>query len=332
MREHHAVSQTSSIGANWPPIASTHNRLRGFYDRAVLRSEQEVNEFADEFEAWRLNMDPLDRLTVRAMTGIGNLPLLETVGLHLEAVIPLVVRNEELAVAYIGWNGPQRRINEVYLARHHQLLSSAINRAIDTEDRVSELAAQGFEPMIVNGTTPERRKVSLVSAFTDMYGAFGYDQSDVEQILLNPDNTIAYIAEGSRVISTSMAEKGRIAINGLSSFNIVEITEASTRIEYRRQGLYKAISGYLIQRLIEDNNDGTSPISAIYGENNLAMPGVVFAAAENGRRFSYFDAPFFGITQPFFGILPQSFKVEDGVETRPYNDFALSYVPLEERA
>ena len=144
----------------------------------------------------------------------------------------------------------------------------------------------------------------------------------------NPKSTFAYIKKANWVISSPLGGRAVIEVAGEESFRIVEITEASTRVEYRRRGLYKAISGFLIEKLIEESKDTVNPIGAIYGETNLAMPGVVFAAVENGRRFSYFDAPWLGINRPDFGILPQNFKVEDGVETRPYNDFALSYVPL----
>lgn len=329
MKEPQPVNETSSIGATWPPVVTAHNRLRGFYDETVLRNETDIEDFAQDFEACRASMEELDRLTVRAVVPTQSLAILEATGIQIEGAIPLSGFEHKLVIAYMGWNRPQRRISEQHLAAYSQLLARSVERGVDTKDRVAEMAAKGYSPKVINGSMPERQKEALVPAFADMYGAFGYDQSDVEQILLNPDNTIAYIADGSTVISTSMAERGRIAIKGLRPFHIVEITEASTRIEYRRQGLYKAISGYLIQRLIEDNGNGTSPVSAIYGENNLAMPGVVFAASENGRRFSYFDAQSLGIRQPYFGILPQSFKVEDGVETRPYNDFALSYVPLE---
>ncbi len=36
-----------------------------------------------------------------------------------------------------------------------------------------------------------------------------------------------------------------------------------------------------------------------------------------------------GVRQLDFGILQQNFRIEDGVETRKYNDFALSYVEMD---
>jgi hypothetical protein len=58
------------------------------------------------------------------------------------------------------------------------------------------------------------------------------------------------------------------------------------------------------------------------------MVGVLIVVHHNGRRVSYFDRARLGITREDFGILQQNFQVLDGVEDRPYNDFALSYIPL----
>lgn len=328
MKKHQAINQTSSIGANWPPVESSHNRLRGFYDVAVLDDEESVIDFAGQFEACRLGLESRDRLSIRAVARSGSLAMLGSVGVQIEGAIPLAGQGD-LVMIYTGWNRPARNIEKSYLAAHRQLLVRATERGIDTKDRLGELAAQGFSPKIVNGSTPERQKASLVPAFTDMYGSFGYDQPAVEELLINPANTIAYIQDGSTIVSTSMAEHGTIEVGGLDPFNIVEVTEASTRSQYRQRGLYKAISGYMIAQLLSEIQNSAKSVSAIYGESNLAMPGVVFAASENGRRFSHFDVSRFGINRPDFGILSQNFRVEDGVETRPYNDFALSYVLLD---
>ncbi len=125
-----------------------------------------------------------------------------------------------------------------------------------------------------------------------------------------------------------MAEKATITINGFGELSLVEITEASTHPDYRQRGLYRAVSGYLIQHLVSLCRDDAVPIDVLYGESNLAMPGVVIAAHQNGRRFSYFDRDSLGCDNSAFGILPQNFAVADGVETRDYNDFAVSYIPL----
>lgn len=165
----------------------------------------------------------------------------------------------------------------------------------------------------------------MIQRFIELYAAFGYNGVDVEDLLNNPLNTIAYVEDEEGVVSTALAERALIEVNGFRPLRIAEITEAVTRVKDRGRGLYRAISGYLVDSLVEDQE---KPLNIIYGESNLAMKGVLISAHHNGRRFSYFDAGSLGLKHPHFGILQQNFHVEDGTEKRPYNDFALSYVPI----
>ena len=139
-----------------------------------------------------------------------------------------------------------------------------------------------------------------------------------------------------------MAELAQITVQGLGVLVMAEVTEASTRPEFRGQGLYRLASGMLICRLADVSHqaitEGESPIHVIYGECNMNMPGVLQAALRNGRRFAVSDASSYGSAFDTtaraeqgrlpFGVLEQNFRVEDGVVAPGrYNDFALSYVP-----
>ncbi|HSW99953.1 MAG TPA: hypothetical protein VLH38_02875 [Patescibacteria group bacterium] len=316
-------SQTSSIGAVWPPVETTHNRVRGFYTDSIVTNTN-VGAFAAQFTEQRERLETLgsDRLTIRVVAHAGALATLDAMGVAVEAAIPLAnTPADNLVIAYTGHNKPNRSLDATtYVSLHHELLSRAVRRQSIAEP-AEMLGVHGFTQHIVDPTKAE----TLGPRFQELYAAFGYDEEDVVELLGNSNNTIAYVEDNDLVISTAMAESGTVEIAGLGATNIVEITEASTHPDYRGHGLYKAISGLLVQGLLEQRGH---EISALYGESNLAMPGVVYAAGENGRRFSHFDRATYGIIDPAFGILPQNFHVGDGAEQRPYNDFAVSYVPL----
>ena len=159
-----------------------------------------------------------------------------------------------------------------------------------------------------------------------MFDIFGYDEADVAEILNNADNTIIYLEVDGEVVSTAMAERAQIPIAGFGALELYEVTEASTLPNLRELGLYKIASGLLLEHLL--NQQATSPVHAIYGESNLAMPGVLIAGHKNGRRFNFFDRRRLSISNPNFGLLQQNFHIDDGREQRPYNDFAVSYLPL----
>lgn len=319
-------SQTSSIGAVWPPAVTSHNRLRGFFTEGIV-THATAGDFVAQVAEQQQQLQTLettDRLTIRAVAHAGALATLEEASLTVEGAIPLVNtgRHDDLVIAYIGHNEPARGEATKQLAAHHELLVCASSRQPDGKHPMAALQPYGFTHHAVD----HAEAAQLAPRFHDLYAAFGYSEQDVIELLASPDNTIAYVQDGERIISTAMAESGSIAVEGLETpLHIVEVTEASTHPDYRKRGLYKAVSGLLIRQLLAEQ-DGT--ISAIYGESNLAMPGVVFAAAENGRRFSHFDRTAYGLINPGFGILPQNFRVNDGAETRPYNDFAVSYVPI----
>ncbi|HSX15768.1 MAG TPA: hypothetical protein VLF40_03170 [Candidatus Saccharimonadales bacterium] len=318
----------SSIEAVWPPTDSTHQRLRGFYNEAVLDSETAVRDFAGQFHHYRQTIAAdaaHTRLSVRAVTTPEALRDLQVHQVPVEAVLPLALPEQSLVIAYTGWNAPGRAIRPADVTRHQQTLANAIGRTQTSEHSVASLAGQGITPACIEQTTSEADRRALVPKFAGLYAIFGYNLEQTEALLLDPNNVIAYLRHGNEVVSTAMAESGELAIKGLEPLRIAEITEASTLPAYRGLGLYRLVSGLLAQRL---RSPQTRPLHAIYGESNLAMPGVIIAAHHNGRRFSHFDAERYGIHSPQFGILPQNFRVEDGTETRPYNDFALSYLPI----
>ncbi len=314
-------NQTSSIGAVWPPIVSSNNRIKGFYEELV-DTPQDTESFIQEFnrhQAAAESHPEVDRLSIRTLASVGSIAMFDSAGISLEGAMP-IRGNKDLAIVYAAWNGVERTINEEQLAGHHDVLTQAVATPLKPAHALTD-----FRPAIIDRHTTDAEKSNMIEKFVDLYGTFGYDESDVEDILLNPANTIAFIEDEEGVVSTAMAERIVLPIEGHGDIRIAEVTEAITRHEMRGKGFYRAISRYLVDQLLDDDEQ---PLDVLYGESNLAVNGVLVAAHQNGRRFSYFDRERFGVRQAGFGVIQQSFKVEDNSEQRPYNDFALSYFPL----
>jgi len=312
----------SSIGASWPPIEASNNRLRGFYDLPVNDQAEAVN-FANEFFYYQsvvTDHPSIDRLSIRLITDIRQLAILESLGVTIEAAIPLRSNPDQL-LTYTAWNAPARQASEADLQRHWQLLTRTV---ITAEPQRANLP-HGLTAQIIDEQVPDEARLALSPAFAELYANFGYNPDETAELVTNPANTIAYIADETGILSTAMAERATIKLTGQSDLELAEVTEAITRPDQRGNGLYTAISDHLVRHLLEHQ---TLALDALYGESNLAMVGVIRAARHNGRRFSFQDRRQLGINQPYFGILPQNFHVTDGQETRPYNDFALSYYPL----
>jgi hypothetical protein len=324
MTERNTVGQTSSIGAVWPPEPSSHQRLRGFYTEGVVRTEVDAALFAAQFADQHKvaqKTEGISRLSIRVVAHAGSLATLERMGVGIEAALPLAGTEPGLVVAYTAANEPDRSMDEGHVAAHQELLGRALARPQRPAHTAAQLASRGLTPHTVGRADAS----ALTPRFAPLYAPFNYDETDVAELLANPNNTIAYIADGDRIVSTAMAEHAAVTVRDLGTISLVEITEASTDPEYRGYGLYKAVSGHLTHQLQASGQ----PMHALYGESNLAQPGVVYAAHENGRRFAHFDAAEYGLDgRADFGMLAQNFRVADGAETRTFNDFALSYVPL----
>ncbi|MDB5185174.1 MAG: hypothetical protein JWN38_982 [Candidatus Saccharibacteria bacterium] len=328
------ASSTSSIGAAWPPAPAAFERLRGIFNQGIVETAGDCASFADIFQYYCAELagpTPPTRLSLRLVTYGRQLRLLESLGVTIEAAIPLANTEPEMVLAYAANNLTGREAGEQSLAVHRRLLQTVGEQRLrDTRDKRKLLIEAGFMPGAVERQQETVDCTQLERQFLEMYAIFGYDIHDVRQILTSPTNTIVYAANQDGIVSTAMAERASIPIAGFGTLELAEITEASTRPDYRQRGLYKAVSGLLIEQLLM--RQAIDPVHALYGESNLTMPGVIIASYENGRNFSYFDHARFSVQNPNFGILQQNFSIDDGREQRPYNDFAVSYVPLQSEA
>lgn len=311
------MSEVSSVGPTWPPEKTSQERVRGFYPR-IIEGDSDIDTLIEAMGATTdtLGDDNITRLAFRAVTRVDQLKTLdgELAGssMGLEAAIP--IQHPELdnhSIAYLGANTPQRSI----ATEHYSAYAERIRR---TSQQPRTYTDGTLELKIVD----PRNAAQLVAPFTELYQPFGYNEEETADILKDPGNIIAYINQKGRPVSTAMAEQASIPTEA-GEVNITELTEASTLPQLRGAGLYTLCVGGLVRHIKHSQNT-----NALYGESNLSTDRVIHAAHQTGRRFSHNDASGYSIDSTGFGILPQNFSVNDGVETRRYNDFAVGYYEL----
>ncbi|HYH36347.1 MAG TPA: GNAT family N-acetyltransferase [Candidatus Saccharimonadales bacterium] len=323
------MSEVNSVGAVWPPTISTDNRLRGFYSEKVVRTQEEVSEFAARAQTFlpQLGSDSgCDRLSIRLVTSENAVASIDQTGLQVEAAIPFAYGGEGLTLTYVGHNQAHRVMSAVDLIRHRTTLQHIVQSDHDRVNPAIQLHKKGFSPQMLDINSPEERRTDIVGSLTELYSVFGYDQAATNDLVTNPSNFVAYIEDNDSIISTATAERVAITVKGLGALQLVEITDGVTHPAYKGRGLFKAIYGYLVNKMLAQEEE--QPIDVLYSESNLAVMGMLMASHKIGQRYNYFDAGRFGLQNRYFGILPQSFSVKDGIETRSYNDFAVSYTPL----
>jgi hypothetical protein len=326
-------STTSSIGAAWPPIEASNDRLRGFYPE-VVATASDADNLAVAFEQSQRATHEHPNATRLSLRAVVEGKLLPTLGeaMQLEAALP-IANTPGQYILYAAWNDPARKPTNAALEGHRSLITQAQSRPLVNGEPFAELLSKGFEPRILTPQTSLAKRRNQKDRFLELYSKFDFNEDDVEELLTSPHNTIAYIEnDEGKVISTALAERGSVTVGGYATegiLHIAEITEAVTDPAARGRGLYRALSGFLSKCVLEEQRTGQPPLDALYGESNLSSPGVIISAHRNGRKFSMDDASHLGLAhQPHFGILQQSVRVNDGSETRPYNDFALTYIPL----
>jgi hypothetical protein len=323
------TAATSSIGATWPPVPTNNDRLRGFYaDRIIPATQAEVYAFGDELEAVRSVMASEQlgsRLAVKAIMETGAISLLRSF-VKVEAAVPLANGHHDLQMVFLGFNlGSRRPAEQEFINGQSTIFNAIYTGRSGNNTNLPNTDGLVVETLRGDTAAPDRIE-SLTPEFSELFTPFGYDQTNTAAILGDPNNTLVYLRneETGHIVSSAMAETATVAVGGLGDIAITEITEAITRSEFRGHGYYRLVSRLLVNEMRDQIEDGR-PINAIYGEGNIASPGVLVAAAQNGRRFSMEDAAALGVPRNRFGILPQSFAIADGSEPG-YRDLAVSYL------
>ncbi len=326
------IASTSSIGAAWPPVEGSNQRMRGFYTE-VVQSEADLSTLITECSEAQKRAEAHTEVTRLGIRAVMRNTLIPAFGdaMMLEGALP-IGSTPGRSIVYAAWNDVGRRASDEDLAAHYDTIAAAQAREPVTDSPYLELIEKGYVPKIIDGRMDRATRLAQAGRFLELYGKFDFDEGDVRELLTNPNNTIAYIQnEAGDIISTVLAERGSIPIMGQpnNQLTIAEITEAVTDPDMRGGGLYRGLSGLLVQCMVDNHIVGDAPLDTLYGESNLSAVGVLVSAHRNGRRFSIDDAPALGVKgYPNFGILQQNVAVNDGAETRAYNDFALTYRPL----
>lgn len=322
----------SSIDANWPPCDSSNERIRGFYPE-VLKGDQALQDFAEEFERASHKVDDssegVTRVSFRAVTDKATvLALTIQPEITIEAAMPLYGTGyDDKLLVYTGYNAINRRASEEDFAKHRETIRAASKRYGEAAV-VDTIRGYYTTPRIIT-TEDAENDPSIEGKLLELYSAFGLDTNEVGALLANPTNLIAVLeASDGNFVSTVLAETANIALEDQPPLRIAEITEAVTLPSKMGMGYYSTLSRFLVDQVQKLAHEEKKNIHALYGESNLSSVGVIFAAAKNGRRFNIYDRSNLSIENQNFGILPQNFRVSDGVETRSYNDFALTYYPL----
>lgn len=328
----------SSIGAVWPPVPASDNRMRGFYPELIdhSRIDSFTKELKDQDFFFHHSSQSATRLSTRIVAPTLVVPhIAKVLNSSIEAAIPLGGEHAGNHIVYFGTARSYRGVGEDYQEPAATVnLGKSLGNLKEAQQRLQvplpsdrELSARGLRLAVAERTMDD----DTAAQFTDLYQPFGYGQADVAELAANPNNTILYLQNEEGVITSSaMAERAQIDIEGLGTIHMVEITEATTNPDYRGQGHYRMVSGFLLRHILEQAEKDDTPVHAIYGESNLdpSAVGVLRAGTENGRRFSFSDAAGLGVSNDDrdvpFGILPLHVQVNGSLQ-----NFAVSYLPMQ---
>ncbi len=326
--------ETSSIGPKWPPQETSFNRVKGFYDDRIIVEEGQFDNLLAEvaYIARFIGSTEVTRLSIRAIVDnsllhYGN-PALEAFG---EAVISLDGTNpdfRETSILYLGYNSADRQPDKKDLVSTFDNYRKAKERrSKDTYSMLLRAETQGYEiRMLATPVVDEK----IVAQVAELYGRFGWDLVQVEEILSNPLNCITLAFCEDQIVSAGISEFSLIQIkNGREGSEVqlkmVELTEAATLSEHGGKGLYSAISSKSLLELQSGSvHFAPSGIDLAYGECNGSNLGVLLAAKTQGRIFSTEISE--SKSLPFRGLLPQHVPISGSQRSTEYNDLIPAFI------
>jgi hypothetical protein len=327
----HQPGNTSSIGAIWPPKTDSFERIKAFYNYRVINSERSMCVLEARFmrELSRLDGAQISRIQFRCLVGDQFLRQYSQHSLfqnHLEAIIPLErqFNGENTCLVYLGANHPITRSSadqDIEALRRNYLIALQ-TQPKTVEEIFSSKEGNGFLVEIISkGQSP----LQDISQLAQLYTRFNWNEEEVAQMYWRKSNIIAVARDNGAIVSAGLAEIAQIPFAG-SHLTFVEITEAATRTEYERMGLYTKVSTKLLSHLAvaSANKSLGSEIDLVFGECNGMSPGVLITSKRQRRMFAAEVCASYGF--PGRGILPQQVPIH-GVETvAPYNDLLPSFL------
>lgn len=333
------IELVSSIGGLWPPEQASFDRIKGIYTPEIIGEERKLVDFLATLEQYASSPDfgkNVTRISLRAvMTYEVLLRSRNLLGSYLEAIIPLnstqpVFANT--ALVYVGKNHETRQPNleEVgeYIRGVLQVCSEQKRRSV--KEIMERPLRAGYKIGIIvlpeDGSAERERIISQIYA---LYRRFGWERGEVEAILVNPNNIIGVAIYNQEIVSAGIAEMAQIPV-GENTLRIVELTEAATRSDHARNGLYTAVSTALLLNLAARSQAKEileGEVDIIFGECNGNAFGVLKTAKIQGRTFALEVGKRFGY--PESGMLPQHVPISGGQRITPYNDLFPAFLVRE---
>lgn len=335
---HEKLTDTSSIGPQWPPKESSFNRIKGI-NTSIIRGTAQLAETIDVVQKLKeeyIDSDsgPIDRLSIRIIVDnyvlIQNLPLLEGIG---EAVIPLSGTNpafEHTSLLYLGCNSESRQSDKNDLKKAISNVETAARiELVSLEAAIKRANMQGFSVSIL-GVSDKITSLEVHEQMTKLYRKFGWKKKDVLDILSKPQNIIAVASIDGAIVSAGIAEVSAVNFQDGSKLRMAEITEAATDEKFLRKGLYSSVAARLMVELVNlsrSNQIDGGQIDFAYGECNGNELGVLKAVKSLGRTFSFETCR--RLALPFKGYLSQHVPIAGAARNTPYNDLFPAYITRE---
>lgn len=314
---------TSSVGALWPPAEASFDRIKGIYTSGIIDNPDSLGNLMREMDSAEglFRRGDITRVSLRAVVDNGFIQEAKRVpriaGL-IEAQFSLNGTQpvfEGSSLVYFGSNHLSRQPLEI------KKIVENVEDAFYTLPQnpgqlISRAQAQGYEL----STLPKDLDSAVIDQVSALYERFGWTREEVEEILRQPNNIIAVASLDGEIVSAGIAEMAIIPI-GDEELRIVEITEAATKEEHSRRGLYTAVSTSLLLELARMSNEGQvlgGELDIVYGECNGNAPGVLKTARMQGRKFAFEDGP--------DGILFQHVPIAGLPKKTRYNDLFPAYI------
>lgn len=324
---------TSSIGGLWPPERSSFERVKGIYTPEIIQTKAQLLVLLDVFNKAVNSLSVETGLTRCSLRALINKELLSEVMQLLqpviEAVIPLDSQFNGVLLVYLGHNHASRQPSNEDRIEQLQNIETAWQRPfINPFDSIQRVVDQGYSLSLLDSEFKE--DPSILAQMDELYQRFGWSKAQVESILHNPSNIVTIASQAGQIVSAVIGEIASIPI-GHQLLRMVEVTEAATKHDFQRRGLYAGISTQLLLEIarlsqLRQINDGE--VDLVFGEINAQAPGALNVAVSQGRNFVLQTSQELGF--PNAGILSQHVPISNGDKRTSYNDLLPAYLTRNE--
>lgn len=336
------MTDTSSIGPQWPPRPTSYARIKGIDNRGVVDTAERLDDLLAQLEGLVPQLDdpdtPIGRLSVRALIDDRLIDAqVDRLAPWAEAILPLDVSADEsprlagTSFVYLGRNAADRASDPADLARCLRQVAAAQEHPPRLAAAMLRRVRDGGYGLRILDRRERTCDSRLLDGMAELYSRFDWGREDTREILANPESLIAVATEtrddGERVVSAGIAELSLVRFADGCELRIAELTEAATRRAHQGRGLYSGIVSLLMTELAARSRSGEiygGALDLAFGECSGHDQGVLIAARHLGRRLSRATAAERGL--PFEGYLPQHVPIAGAPRSTPYNDLFPTYL------